>query len=56
MVFCYVSKDYVYKTQAELSVFDESEQKDMRDLASGTGESARAFVHFSHYSVRFSID
>jgi hypothetical protein len=38
MVFCYVSKDYVYKTQAELSVFDESEQQDMRDIASGAGE------------------
>ena len=38
MVFAYVSKDYVYKTQEELSIFDESEQQDLLDVAAANGK------------------
>ena len=31
MVFCYISKDYVYKTQQELSIFEDGAQQEGAD-------------------------
>jgi hypothetical protein len=33
VVFCFVSKDYVYKTSQELSIFEEGAQREQEELA-----------------------
>ena len=43
MVFAYIAKDYVYKTEEELSIFDEGEQKDLLNMAGGIGETNSSF-------------
>jgi hypothetical protein len=49
MAFCFVAKDYVYKTQAELSVFDEGEQQDLLNAAAGGGKRTVASTLCSVY-------
>ena len=38
-VFCWISQGYEYKTNAELSIFEDAQQADMANLAAGDGSS-----------------